>query len=96
MTLKSVFRKPETRMYPIAAVPELDGRRGHVAIQIEDCIFCGMCQRCCPADAITVNRDEKTWSILGLSCVQCSSCVDSCPKSCLTMEVGLPAASAVS
>ena len=35
-------------------------------IDIHDCIFCGMCQRKCPADSIVVDRDESRWTLLAL------------------------------
>lgn len=91
MTLTSIFHKPETHMYPFEPMPEVLGRRGTVAIDIERCVFCGACARNCPADAIDVDRKGQTWSINHFSCVQCASCVDTCPKHCLRMAEEVPA-----
>lgn len=86
MTLGSLFKKPETIQYPAQTrfVPE--GLKGHISIEIEECILCGICQKACPAAAITVEKDKKIWSIDRFRCVQCGSCVRECPKSCLHME----------
>lgn len=84
--LKNFFSKPATRNYPFEQREYPERYRGRVAINIDDCIMCGLCMKKCPADAITVDRDKKTWSIQRMSCVQCSLCVGSCPKKCLSME----------
>lgn len=86
MTLGSIFKKPETIQYPAQTrfVPE--GLKGHVENNIVDCIFCGICEKRCPAGAISVNKADKTWSIDVFRCVQCGSCVRECPKTCLRME----------
>ena len=86
IALKNLFSKPVTRAYPDVPARQAEGTRGAVQVSIDDCIFCGMCNRCCPADAITVDRSSKTWTIQRMSCVQCGYCVSSCPKKCLTME----------
>lgn len=84
--LKNLFSRPATRNYPFEAREYPERYRGRVAINIDDCIMCGLCMRRCPADAITVDREHKTWSIQRMSCVQCSLCVNGCPKKCLSME----------
>ena len=57
-----------------------------VSIEIDKCIFCGICQKRCPTDAIVVNTASKAWLINRLRCIACSACVDACPKKCLAME----------
>jgi ech hydrogenase subunit F len=42
--------------------------------------------RNCPSDAITVDRNARTWKINRFACVQCKECVTNCPKKCLTMD----------
>lgn len=86
MIMRSLFSKPATKMYPIIKNEFTEGTRGRVAVTIDDCIFCGMCQRKCPTGAIAVDKNEKTWDINPLSCITCSYCVEVCPKKCLTME----------
>lgn len=89
--LKNLFSKPATKNYPAQPIEFPAGSRGHVSIDIDDCIFCGMCQRKCPSGAITVDRSAKSWSIERMGCVQCENCVLHCPKHCLHMEAGYTA-----
>ena len=42
--------------------------------------------RNCPSDAITVDRNARTWKINRFACVQCKECVTNCPKKCLSMD----------
>lgn len=86
--LKNLFSKPATSQYP--AVPKVypEKSRGHVEINIDNCIMCGICSRKCMSGAITVDRNNKTWSIERMGCVQCQACVNACPKKCLTMAAG--------
>ena len=84
--LKNLRSRPATRMYPAVQHLFFTRTRGHIEISIKDCIFCGICQRRCPAAAIKVVRAEKSWSINRFKCVQCNACVEVCPKKCLTMR----------
>ena len=84
--VRSLFRKPATRLYPFEPAPVQPLRRGRIVIAVEDCVFCGMCSRKCPSDAIEVSRPAKTWAIDRLRCISCGYCVEVCPKKCLAME----------
>ncbi|MGI6105055.1 MAG: 4Fe-4S binding protein [Raoultibacter sp.] len=86
MTLSSIFKRPETIQYPAQTRFVPDGLKGHIAIDIESCIFCGICEKRCPAGAITVDKPATSWSIDPFRCVQCNSCVYECPEDSLTME----------
>ncbi|MBR5259673.1 MAG: 4Fe-4S binding protein [Eggerthellaceae bacterium] len=88
MILGSVFKKPETVMYPLEQKVAPAGLRGMVSIEAEKCILCGICQRGCPCSAITVEKKERTWAINPFSCIQCGACVYACPKDCLIMDPG--------
>lgn len=90
IALKNLFTKPATRAYPDVPARETSRTRGAVQVNIDDCIFCGLCNRRCPADAISVDRAAKSWTIKRMSCVQCGNCVLNCPKKCLTMEGAYP------
>lgn len=93
MTLGSIFKKPETILYPAQTrfVPE--GLKGHIENDIARCIFCGICEKRCPADAIEVKKQDRTWSIDVFRCVQCGSCARECPQKCLRMEPSYAAVS---
>jgi ech hydrogenase subunit F len=86
MTLKNLFRKPATKMYPLQAPQYSSRSKGHVTNIIEDCILCGICEKRCPTHAITVDKAAESWTIDNFNCIQCLSCVRACPKKCLVME----------
>ena len=86
MTFGSLFKKPETVLYPIETKPQPVGLKGHIALEAESCILCGMCERNCATDCITVNKQERTWSIDRFQCIQCGYCITVCPKKCLSMN----------
>lgn len=86
MTLKSIFSKPETILYPIEQKPAPEGLKGHITNDIDVCILCGICERTCPAGVLKVSKPDSTWTIDPFGCVQCGSCVRACPKDCLVME----------
>jgi formate hydrogenlyase subunit 6/NADH:ubiquinone oxidoreductase subunit I len=79
------FSKPATRLYPFVKREPFANSRGSIAIEIEKCSMCTLCQKKCPTDAIIVKRQEKIWEIDRLRCISCAACVDACPKKCLTM-----------
>jgi ech hydrogenase subunit F len=84
--LRSAVSKPATRLYPFVKRAPYKNTRGSISIDINACIFCGLCQRKCPSQAIEVTKTDKAWQIDRLRCIQCGACVDACPKKCLTME----------
>lgn len=85
VVLSSLFKKSECKMYPVAPIKVFENTRGHVVIEENSCIACGICQRKCPVNAITVDKKERTWSIERMQCIMCGHCVTECPKKCLTM-----------
>lgn len=78
--LKNLFSKPATRQYPQVPREYPARSRGHVEIDMETCILCGLCSRKCPSGAITVDRAAGTWSIDRMGCVQCADCTTGCPS----------------
>ena len=86
MTFGSLFKKPETVKYPLEKKAQPQGLKGHVVIDQDRCILCGMCERSCTTNCITVNRKERIWEIQPYQCVQCGYCITVCPKDCLSMD----------
>lgn len=86
MVLRSMVNKPATLMYPVVQREYTENTRGHIDIDVENCVFCGICNKKCPTNAIEVNRNDKKWAIERLQCIQCNCCVEVCPKKCLKME----------
>ncbi len=90
MTLGSIFKKPETVLYPVQTKAKPVGLKGEIVLHEENCILCGSCQRVCPTDSIVVDRENHTWSINNFSCIMCCMCVRGCPKKCMEMTVDAP------
>jgi ech hydrogenase subunit F len=86
--MKNLFSAPATTAYPAKPREYPERTRGHVEINIDNCIMCGMCMRSCPPGAIEVKREENTWTINRFDCVQCGYCVEKCPKKCLSIVPG--------
>lgn len=57
----------------------------HIRIEAEKCLFCGKCEHNCPADAISIDRRNRTWTIDREKCITCGVCADGCPARCLTL-----------
>ena len=83
MTFGSLFKKPETCLYPVEKKEAPAGLRGHIVIDESKCILCGICQKACPTGAITVDRKGRIWAIEPFRCILCDSCVRGCPKQAL-------------
>ncbi|BAK44528.1 4Fe-4S binding protein [Eggerthella sp. YY7918] len=86
MTFGSMFKKPETILYPVVTKEMPAGLKGHIVNDVDLCILCGICQKRCPTGALHVDKPARTWSIDRFRCVQCGSCVRECPKDSLAME----------
>ena len=86
IVMRSLGKKPATLMYPDIQKEWKEHTRGRIEIDIDACIFCGICQRKCPTNALAVDRNEKSWAIDRMNCIQCCCCVEVCPKKCLRNE----------
>ncbi len=84
---RNLFSRPATRRYPFVKREPFPGTRGQLAIDPDRCIYCGICAKRCPANAITVSKTpSKSWTLDNYRCVICGYCVEVCPKKCLTMK----------
>ena len=85
--MKNLVSKPATRMYPHVSREAFKDTRGKVEmVDIDKCIFCGICARKCPSDAISISRNDKSWEVDPFKCIICGVCADTCPKKCLNMS----------
>ena len=90
-TLRNLFSRPVTRPYPFEVRPHPEGARGRVDLDLEVCVFCGICARKCPCGAITVSREAGTFELEPLRCVSCGACVEGCNKHSLSLnQAALP------
>jgi ech hydrogenase subunit F len=83
---KWLFSKPATLMYPVVPRDFFDKTRGHIDNDIQKCILCGLCERRCPAQALKVSKEKKTWEIDYARCIICNFCVEVCPVRSLRTE----------
>lgn len=86
MTIGSLFKKPETVLYPIQKKTPPAGLKGHIELDVSKCILCSICAKRCPCSAIEVDKKGRVWSCDHYRCVQCGSCVLECPKVALAMH----------
>ncbi len=64
--------------------PQMETGDAGLVCDKESCVFCGLCARNCPAEAIRVDRAEKLWEVDKDACMKCGLCIEKCPKKCLT------------
>lgn len=86
IALRNLFTKPATRRYPYVVREPFAASRGRLVIDYPACIHCLACAKRCPANAIAVDREAKTWSLDRFACVICGACVRVCPKKCLSIS----------
>jgi NADH-quinone oxidoreductase subunit I len=84
--LQTTFSQPATRRYPYEVREPLEGTRGAIDMDPDVCVYCGICQKKCPANAIKVTRKPNSWTLDPFACIICGECVEACPKSCIRME----------
>jgi formate hydrogenlyase subunit 6/NADH:ubiquinone oxidoreductase subunit I len=82
--MKSLFGKPATAMYPVIKNDFYPLTRGAIEMDPANCIFCNLCAKRCPTEAIEVSRPDRVWTINRTRCLVCNFCVDVCPRDCLT------------
>lgn len=92
ITLKHHFARKHTIQYP-EQMPYLQERfRGHLYLEFEKCIVCGLCTKTCPNNVLSLEdaRDENSkkkklmsYTIDHQYCMFCNLCVENCPANCL-------------
>ncbi|MEJ2689466.1 MAG: 4Fe-4S binding protein [Deltaproteobacteria bacterium] len=93
--IRNIFGGPATRRYPKEPRVVPERVRGRLLNDPEKCLLCGNCAKACPANCITVHRQERTWLYDPNVCVYCGVCVESCPAGSLSQETAWPKATAL-
>lgn len=92
IVLEMYFRAPYTIYYPFEKGPVSPRFRGEHALRRypsgeERCIACKLCEAICPAQAITIEAEERAdgsrrtykYDIDMTKCIYCGLCQESCP-----------------
>ena len=92
LTLRYMFKKKFTLNYPYEKGPISPRFRGEHALRRypngeERCIACKLCEAVCPAQAITIETEERDdgsrrttkYDIDMLKCIYCGLCQEACP-----------------
>ena len=101
ITIKYFFQPVVTVQYPRQTLKMPPRFRGHIELTRDEetgdprCIVCGMCQRACPSNCITVNGEKPegakkkvlTSYVLNFTtCSLCGMCVESCKPNAITFS----------
>ena len=92
LAIREIFRKKKTLNYPFEKGKISSRFRGEHALRRypngeERCIACKLCEAVCPAQAITIESEERSdgsrkttrYDIDMLKCSYCGLCEESCP-----------------
>ena len=92
LAIRETFRKKKTLNYPFEKGKISSRFRGEHALRRypngeERCIACKLCEAVCPAQAITIESEERSdgsrkttrYDIDMLKCIYCGLCEESCP-----------------
>ena len=92
IAIREIFRKKKTLNYPLEKGKISSRFRGEHALRRypngeERCIACKLCEAVCPAQAITIESEERSdgsrkttrYDIDMLKCIYCGLCEESCP-----------------
>ena len=80
---KHLFRKAVTEEYPEVKPDLNENFRGKHILNC-NCTACGLCKKVCPANAISIKKDENnklvSYKIDYGKCIFCGNCVYYCPN----------------
>jgi len=101
ITIRYFFQPVVTMQYPYQTVPMTPRFRGHIELVKDEetgetkCIVCGMCQKNCPSNCITVNGEKREgvkgkvlteYTLDFTKCSLCGFCVEGCPTAAITFS----------
>lgn len=88
-TLKNLFSKPNTVLYPYDHVSVPEGFRGAPDIlEPEKCLLCNKCVRICPTQALSIQDLDDDHSLFEINlgrCCYCQECEDCCTFSAIKL-----------
>ena len=98
--IKEIFKPKKTINYPFEKGHISPRYRGEHALRRypngeERCIACKLCEAVCPAQAITIESEERKdgsrkttrYDIDMLKCIYCGLCQESCPVDAITIQI---------
>jgi NADH-quinone oxidoreductase chain I len=99
-TLLYLFKRKVTINYPYEKMPLTFKSRGEHALRRYDsgeerCIACKLCEAICPAQAITIEAEERSdgsrkttrYDIDMTKCIYCGLCEEACPVDAIVQDV---------
>jgi len=101
ITIKNFFQPVVTLQYPREHLEMTPRYRGHIELIPDEetgeplCIVCGMCQKACPSNCITVAGEKPegskkkvltSYRLNFTTCSLCGSCVDNCKPGAITFS----------
>lgn len=94
-SLRNLFSRPATRLYPTVRRPSFAGARGALRLDLARCNCCGRCSKRCPTGALRVSREASTFSLDELLCISCGACLTVCNRHSISLTEQPPAILAV-
>ncbi len=98
IAIREIFRKKKTLNYPFEKGKISSRFRGEHALRRypngeERCIACKLCEAVCPAQAITIESEERSdgsrkttrYDIDMLKCIYCGLCEEACPVTAIVL-----------
>ena len=101
ITIKEFFKPVVTLQYPHESLPMTPRFRGHIELVRDPetgdnrCIVCGMCQKNCPSNCISVEGEKREgskgkvltkYTLNFTTCSLCGICVESCKPSAINFS----------
>lgn len=86
-TEPDILKKSETFTKPKEEKKEAAAAAGGKPVMdAEKCVYCTLCAKKCPQEAIHVERKEKVWKLDEEKCVECGICAGACPKKAIELK----------
>ncbi len=84
--VRDFFKKRVTVEYPFGDPKIQKEYRGKHVHDKNKCIYCGLCAVNCPAFAIKVDKEKRTWVVDLGKCIFCGRCEEVCPTKAISFS----------